>query len=242
MDTQVNTPPKIKPQGDIDYVSHIWLIRDAATGTFRDYVDRERMFGFKVDGAGYDRGRAMAAIYMFPRKRSEYFEKFDRTLHWVSSTLQTAEVMSDIMDVHIQNLDKEIAPDHKKWEVLLKEYGPALFEEGSAVLRHRFPLLMQAEGAKVGTLIQQRAGGLLAGKRSGHCQRGKGPYQSGSNAVFILIEPMVSAAIEYLTGTWPQRPVEPAEGFHLEFKGTKLTAVKQMWLKLETGSDEIFKA
>lgn len=56
------------------------------------------------------------------------------------------------------------------------------------------------------------------------------------------MEPLISAAIEHLTGQWPERPLKPAEAFHLEFEGPKLIAVKQKWIEVQIGSDEIFKA
>jgi hypothetical protein len=227
---------------DHAYTTHMWLVRDGAIGTFRDYIDNERMFSFKLNEEGYNRTRAMTVLYMFPRKRSEHFEKIDRTLHWVSSTLETADCIGNILDVHAIDLRENLKPNPEKWEALLKKHGPEIFEQDVSVLRQQFPELMQEEGAHIGTIILERAKGIQEGKRLGLCTRGKPPHQSGHNAVFVLIEPMLSAAIEHLTGAWPARPVAPAEGFHLKFEGDKLVSIEQKWLKLETGSDKIYAA
>lgn len=228
---------------DHQFKSFIWLVRDAASCSIADVFDKERMFGVKLNAGDYARARAMAAVHMFPRRRAQKFAHLDRMMFWNEATLETSSTIGDILDVHCESLHRDIQPDMKRWEALLAQHGHEAFAD-MAALRVNFPDLLKEEGVRIADIVRARATNLQEMKRTGQCDRGQYPHcgWSGTNSVFILMEPLISAAIEHLTGLWPQRPLQPAEAFELEFDGTKLVSVKQKWIELQAGSDEVFKA
>jgi hypothetical protein len=223
---------------DHEYTTVIWVLSDGADVPFSDYFDRTRMHSVKVDANGYARLRAMAAIFIKPYLQQIYLEKVERTLYWGESVLGTSEILSRALDISITFMSKELAPSHEQWGAQLKEEGPGAFKDIRS-LRENFPDLLAQEGERIGNIFLKRGRDFQSAKQGGYSKRGDGMHNYGSGHLMIVIGPILSAAVAYLTGTWPTRELKPGDGFKLTFTGVKLTKIEQQWVDLSFGSDEL---
>jgi hypothetical protein len=227
---------------DHQFQSFIWLVRDGVSCSLADYFDKDRMHSLKLNADDRCRVRAMTAVHLAPRRRAEKFGCYERMMWWGGSALDTIEEMDAIMDLRVTHGNNDISPDRKKWFALFAQHGSEpLFDVSS--IRSHFPEMYKEEGARFAKTIMDHAAYLQQAKQRHSCDRGRYPdYESGQNGLYIAMEPLISAAIEHLTGALPERPLGPAEAFHLEFEGSKLVAVRQKWIDVKTGSEEVFKA
>lgn len=223
---------------DHQYTSIIWAISDGADVPFSAFFDMKRVFKIKLDQMGYARLRTMAALFIQPYRRAVYLEKINRTLHWASSTLETSDVLTRALNIGITMMHKELAPNHQKWEPLFEQQGDAAFAS-LAELHANFPELLQEEGRRVASFIQDHAEGLQEGKRLNTCSRGDGWHSFGSGALYTIIGPLLSAAIAELTGAWPERELKPGDGFRLVFKGSELIQAVPLWIDLSLSEEAI---
>jgi hypothetical protein len=234
-----------KPDGkpsfsdDHEYTSVIWALSDGADVPFSDYFDDDRLYGVKLDKAGYARLRAIAAIYIQPHLKQVYLEKIDRTLYWGYSTLDTAETLVRILDLSVVDMRTNLAPDHVQWTSLCKEHGAEAFASIST-LRKNFPVLLKEEGCRIAEILRDRGASLQESKKRGSCRRGDGMYDLGTGALYTVIAPLLNAAIAELTGTWPEREPKPGDGFRLTFVGTKLVDVEPQWIDLSFNEEGVW--
>lgn len=227
---------------DHQYTTVMWALTDGASAPFSHYFDREHMYGMKLDRAGHDRMRAMAAIHIAPHLGSNvYVERIERTLYWGSSTMETADTLANALDIRIISMRNDLRPDHEGWEKLLEEHGPEGFASLEA-LQAAFPEQLAKEGERIGAQLQSWGSSYQEGKRLGSCRRGDGMYHTGSGLIITSLAPLLASAIAHLTGVWPERVLNPGDGFKLTFTGEKLTAVEQLSIELSVGRDSVFKA
>ena len=219
---------------DHQYKSIIWLVNDVADVPFLDYIDRGKVYGLKATNADFKKLKAAAAVYILPELRNVSLTAINRTLWWGSSTLQTSDTLSRILDIGMTSMLENLAPDEAQWEVQLTKCGPEPFSD-ITLLRAAFPELLAQEGERIGNIVAEYASFLQKCKTTGRLERGNGHHKFGTAAMFTLIGPLMGAAIAHLTGSWPERPLGASDIFELTFIGPKLVEAKHQWIELNTG-------